>query len=114
VDHIEFLSQALQSDPHARDTMWRNLVNKDSSDDAELRAALLQSVPGHAGYDVAEARARLDALAAKSPASLEVARVARLRLSQLDDGSLGRDEVAALKQRLARVVDIERRLNPGK
>jgi len=114
VDHIEFLAQALQSDPHGRDAMWRDLVGQDNSDDAELRAALLQSVPGHAGYDVAEARARLDALAAKNPASLEVASVARLRLSQLNEGSQCRDEVAALKQRLARVVDIERRLNQGK
>lgn len=114
VDHIEFLTQALQSDAQGRDLMWRDLVNRDRSDDSELRAALLQSVPGHAGHDVAAARARLDALAAKNPASLEVASVARLRLSQLNEESQCRDEVTALKQRLARVVDIERRLNQGK
>jgi hypothetical protein len=114
VDHIEFLAQALQSDAPGRDAMWRDLVNKDRSDDSELRAALLQSVPGHAGYDVAAARTRLDALAAKNPGSLEVASVATLRLSQLNEGAQCRDEVAALKQRLARVVDIERRLNQGK
>jgi hypothetical protein len=114
VDHIEFLSQALQADARARDTLWRNLVNKDGSDDSELRAALLQSVAGHSGTNVAEARTRLDALAAKNPASLDVASVARLRLSQLNEGVQCRDEVAELKQRLARVVDIERRLNQGK
>jgi hypothetical protein len=114
VDHIEFLAQALQADAQGRDAMWRDLVRQDTSDDAELRAALLQSVPGHAGHDAAAARARLDALATKTPAALEVASVARLRLSQLNEGSQCRDEVAALKQRLARVVDIERRLNQGK
>jgi hypothetical protein len=114
VEHIEFLSQALQADARARDALWRNLVNKDGSDDSELRAALLQSVAGHSGTNVVEARARLDALAAKNPASLAVASVARLRLSQLNEGVQCRDEVAELKQRLARVVDIERRLNQGK
>lgn len=114
LDHIEFLTQALQSDARGRDTLWRNLVNGDGSDDSELRVALMQSVPGHAGYNIVEARARLDALAAKSPASLEVASIARFRLTHLNEGSQCRDEVAELKQRLARVVDIERRMNQGK
>ena len=114
VDHIEFLAQALQADAHTRDVMWRALGEPERSDDWELRAALMQSVPGHSGHDAQAARARLDALAAKNPASLEVASVARLRLSQLDEGTECRDEVAQLKQRLARVVDIERRLNHSK
>lgn len=114
VDHIEFLSQALQADPRGREALWRSLTGDDRSDDAELRVALMQSVPAHSGYDVAASRARLGALAAKNPASLEVASVARLRLSQLDEGNECRDEVAQLKQRLARVVEIERRLNTGK
>lgn len=114
VDHMEFLSQALRADPRGRDAMWRSLPNGGTSDDAELRVALMQSVPGHAGHDVAQARARLDALAVKNPASIQVASVARLRLSQLHEGAQCRDEVAELKQRLARVVEIERRLNQGK
>jgi hypothetical protein len=114
VDHIDFLSQALQSDARGRDAMWRELANGGNSDDAELRVALLQSVPGHVGYNAAEARARLDALASKNPAGLEVSSIAKLRLSQLNEGLQCRDEVAELRQRLARVVDIERRLNQGK
>lgn len=114
VDHIAFLSQALQSDPKGRELMWRELSVDERSDDAELRSALLQSVPGHSGTDLTVARQRLDALAVKNPASLEVASLARLRLAQLTENSQCRDEVAELKQRLARVVDIERRLNQGK
>lgn len=114
VDHIAFLSQALQSDPKGRELMWRELSADERSDDAELRSALLQSVAGHSGTDLNAARQRLDALAVKNPASLEVASLARLRLAQLTENAQCRDEVAELKQRLARVVDIERRLNQGK
>ena len=41
----------------------------------------------------------------------DVASVARLRLAQMHENADLRREVAELKQRLARVVDIERRLN---
>ena len=115
VDHLEFLTQALEADGHARARMWRLAEGGDGSDDAQLRAALLQSLPDHGGYDPAAARERLDALAVKPSGSTDVASVARLRLAQMDESSDLRREVAELKQRLARVVDIERRLNnPGK
>jgi len=115
VDHLEFLTQALEADGRARELLWRQYDVNDDSDDAQLRAALLQSLPDHSGYDPVAARARLDALAAKQPGSTDVASVARLRLAQLGDDNDCRREVAELKQRLARVVDIERRLNnPGK
>ena len=113
VDPLEFLTQALEADGDAREQLWRQTDGGDGSDDAQLRAALLQSLPDHSGYDPAAARARLDALAAKGPA--DVSRVARLRLAQLSGDHDCHREVAELKQRLARVVDIERRLNnPGK
>jgi hypothetical protein len=114
VDHLAFLSQALAADGKARETLWRDFSGADGSDDAQLRAALLQSLPNHSGTDLTAARQRLDALAAKSPASIEVASVARLRLAQMNEGAVCRDEIAELRQRLARVVDIERRLNQGK
>ena len=114
VDHLEFLTQALEADGRAREQLWRQYEGSEDSDDARLRAALLQSLPDHSGYDPATARTRLDALAVK-PGSDDVASVARLRLAQLSDDNDCRREVAGLKQRLARVVDIERRLNnPGK
>jgi len=114
-DHLEFLTQALAADRRAREELWRQVESADGSDDAQLRSALLQSLPGHSGYDLATARTRLDVLAVKQPGSADVASVARLRVAQLNDDSDCHREVAALKQRLARVVDIERRLNnPGK
>ena len=114
VDHLAFLSQALEADGKGRETLWRDQSGEGGSDDAQLRIALLQSLPNHSGYDATAARQRLDALAAKNPASIEVASVARLRLAQMNEGVDCRSEVAELKQRLARVVDIERRLNQGK
>jgi hypothetical protein len=115
IDHVDFLAQALEADGRAREQLWRDYGGAAGSDDAQLRAALLQSLPDHSGYDPVAARARLDALAVKQPGSTDVASVARLRLAQLSDDNDCRREVAELKQRLARVVDIERRLNnPGK
>ena len=115
VDHLDFLTQALEADGRAREQLWRQYDGSDGSDDAQLRAALLQSLPDHSGYDPVAARARLEALATKQPGSADVASVARLRLAQFSDDNVCRREVAELKQRLARVVDIERRLNnPGK
>ena len=115
VDHLAFLTQALEADGRAREQLWHRYEGGDGSDEAQLRAALVQSLPDHGGYDPAAARARLDALAVKQPGSVDVASVARLRLAQMDESSDLRREVAELKQRLARVVDIERRLNnPGK
>ena len=114
-DPLAFLTQALEADGRAREQLWRQTDESDASDDAQLRAALLQSLPHHSGYDLVAAHARLEALAAKQPDRAGVAGVARLRLAQLSDDSECRREVAQLKQRLARVVDIERRLNnPGK
>lgn len=111
VDHLEFLSQALSADARAREALWKSSAGGADSDDAQLRIALLQSLPNHSGYDPAAARQRLQALAAKNPTSVEVASVARLRLAQLDDSEGCRAEVQELKQRLAKVVDIERRMN---
>ena len=111
VDHLDFPVQALQADSRAREQLWRDYGAAAGSDDAQLRAALLQSLPDHSGYDADRARARLDALAVKHPVSVDVASVARLRLAQMNENAGLRSEVAELKQRLARVVDIERRLN---
>jgi len=114
VDHLGFLTQALEADPKAREALWRFHAGGDGSNDAQLRTALLQSLPNHSGYDAAAARRQLDALATGKPTSPDVASVARLRLAQLGESTECHSEVTELKQRLARVVDIERRLNQGK
>jgi len=115
-DHLTFLSQALDADARTRETLWRDFGARATggSDDALLRVALLQSLPNHSGYDAAAARVRLDALASRNPVSVQVAAMARLRLAEMGDSAECRDEVAQLKQRLARVVEIERRMNQEK
>lgn len=110
-DHLAFLTQALAADPHAREALWRGAAAREDSEDAQLRTALLQSVPHHSGYDPARARERLDALASRSPGSRDVAMVARLRLAEMGETAACRSEAAELRARLSRVVDIERRLN---
>ena len=83
LDHLGFLTQALDADAKGREALWRYHAASGKSDDAQLRTALLQSLPNHSGYDPAAARERLDALASKNPASIDVASVARLRLAQM-------------------------------
>lgn len=112
-DHLDFLVQALAADARGREVLWHAVSAAEPTDDAQLRVALLQSVPDHSGYDPAAARARLDALASRRPASRDVAMVARLRLAELGETAECRSEATELRQRLSRVVDIERRLNPG-
>ena len=111
VDHLAFLTRALDADPKGREALWRSYGHGDASDESQLRVALLQSVPGHSGYDPAAARVRLDALAGQNPAPVEVASVARLRLAEMNETVECRTDATELRARLARVVDIERRLN---
>ena len=110
-DHLAFLSQALQAEPPERELLWRGLAGAPPSEDQQLRVALMQSLPNHSGHDPAAARARLDALAARHPGLRDVAAVARLRLAELDETAACRSEATELRARLARVVDIERRMN---
>lgn len=113
-DTLAFLSQALEADARAREIMWKDFGALRDTPDAEVRAAVLQSLPGHSGYDLPAARQRLEALGASGATPADTARVARLRLAELGEVAECRAETAELRQRLARVVDIERRLNQGK
>ena len=113
-DHVGFLTRALDADARGREALWRTYGTGDASHEARLRVALLQSVPHHPGYDPAAARAQLEALAGQNPAPRDVATVARLRLAEMSETVECRDETAELRARLARVVDIERRMNQDK
>lgn len=110
-DHVAFLTRVLDADPKGREALWRSYGSGDDSPEARLRVALLQSVPHHPGSDPVAARARLEALAEQNPAPLAVASVARLRLAEMSETVECRNETTELRARLARVVDIERRLN---
>ncbi len=112
--HVDFLSRALVADGSARESMWRNTQPGKRSQDAQLRRALMQSVPGHSGYDPGAGEAALQLLLNEDPPS-DIIAVARMRLAQLRTELRGaaecRQEVGQLKQRLSRVVNIERKLN---
>jgi len=110
-DHVDFLAEASGADARTRETLWRANSGGDGSDDALLRAALLQSLPNHSGYDLPAARQKLEALSTKTPVSPAVMSVARLRLAELSEVAECRTEVSDLKRRLTQVVDIERRMN---
>lgn len=113
-DHVDFLARALTADGQAREALWRNAPPASRSQDAALDRALLQSVPGHSGYDPQAAEAGLkDLINDGPPPALES--LARLRLAEIKTEGRAtvecRQENAQLKQRLSRVVDIERKLN---
>lgn len=113
-DHIDFLTRALAADAQTRETWWRNAPPAKQSQGAALDRALLQSVPGHSGYDPMAAESALNSLINEQmPSDMEA--VARLRLAELKTerhaAAECRQENAQLKQRLSRVVEIERKLN---
>jgi hypothetical protein len=109
-EHLEFLVEALTADSQRRESLWQATLKENPGEDASLRRALLRSVPGHSGYDLAAAEADLQALLAQSP-SADVAPVARARLEDLRATNACRAEVDQLKRRLSKVADIERRLD---
>jgi hypothetical protein len=105
---IEFLDHTAQATPAARDTEWRSLsASRDHDEDHALRLALLQSFPGHSGYDPGEAQHGLRALLAKNPSG-EAAMAARLRLAEMNEQAGLVAENQDLKRRLSKLVDIER------
>jgi len=113
-DYLEYLSRALTAEGSTRESMWRAAQGAGRSQSASLRRALMQSVPGHSGYDPASAETSLQSLLNDQPAS-DVAAVAKLRLAELKTEGRSaaecRQEVGQLKARLSQVVDIERKLN---
>jgi hypothetical protein len=108
-DQVTFLAMALEADAGAREALWKSAAAARASDDAALRVALLQSLPGHSGYDPAAAHDALQRLAARATAP-QVAAVARMRLASVDQDAAMTAEIAQLRQRLARVVEIEKRM----
>ena len=110
---VEFLAEALSASPAAREALWQSLRSSDPGTDQKLRVALMQSVPEHSGYNRAAAQKRLRKLLTQrlNPGQRAVAQV---RLNELESSSQCQVEVQSLRQRMAAVVDIERRLNGGR
>ncbi|HEY9545599.1 MAG TPA: hypothetical protein VIR56_06315 [Solimonas sp.] len=86
--------------------------HQQESSENTLKRALLQSMPGHSGYDPGTARRRLSAISYSK--NTEDAALARIRLTEISNGSASddcRSEVHDLQQRLDKIVDIERTLD---
>jgi hypothetical protein len=109
-DHLEYLVRALTADTQQRESLWQAALKEPVGDEASLHRALLRTVPGHSGYDLAAAEAELQDLLSHSP-NADVAPVARARLEDLHLVNGCRQEVEGLKRRLSKVADIERRLD---
>lgn len=108
VGQSEFLIEALTAEPPAREALWQQAQRDRSGDVAVLRHALLRSVPGHSGYDIAAAESELQAFVGAEP-SASLALIARARLEDLRAARQSRAELDQLKRRLSKVADIERR-----
>ncbi|HUS23338.1 MAG TPA: hypothetical protein VM369_00170 [Candidatus Binatia bacterium] len=107
--HLEFYARAMSAEAADREQMWRDVSAAAPGEDAALRRALMQGVPGHSGYDPYASMAALEGVLERKP-SADVTAVARARLFELRDDNTCRDQVAALKRRLADLVNIERSL----
>lgn len=115
--HLDYWMAARASRGGERELLWQRARGSAPRNAAagELRLALLQSLDGHSGSDIPAAERRLRGLLARSP-DAAVTAIARLRLAELQESRHWRrqaessdQELAELKARLARLVDIERR-----
>jgi len=98
----------LDATPDQREKMWRHARKGDGSRESELRIAVMQSLPGHTGYDAPAARRHLQVLRGGTASDDEIAAVAQLRLAEMHAEDALRDENQSLRQRLSQLVDIER------
>lgn len=108
VAQYEYLMQALAADAPAREALWQDLQLQSEGRHKALRQALLRSVPGHTGHDLAAAESELQAFLAQGPQS-GLAPVAKARLEDVRAQRACRIEVESVKRRLSKVADIERR-----
>ena len=106
---LDFIAQMTAASPAAREAQWQSMRADNSADDsAELRIALMQSIPDHSGYDPVAARRRLKAFLLRKP-SQDLAAVARMRVEEIDSGNACHEELSAMRKRMSMMVDIERR-----
>src|SRR3546814_12499636 len=72
------------SSPGKREALWRNVRHQQESSENTLKRALLQSMPGHSGYDPGTARRRLSAISYSK--NTKAAALARIRLTAPTNG----------------------------
>lgn len=109
-DHLGYLARALAAEPSQRERLWQEALQEPTGEEASLHRALLRTVAGHSGHDMATAETELQSLLAQSPSD-DIGSVARARLEDLRVANACRHEVENLKRRLSKVADIEKRLD---
>lgn len=107
-EQLDFMAQVLSATPAAREATWQQLRSAANTERNELRIGLMQSVPGHSGYDPVAAQRRLHGFVSRTT-SPELASVARVRLAEIAAASSCREEVLDLRRRMTMMVDIEKR-----
>ncbi len=110
VDELEFLGRAENGDPSEYAALWKETLAAPRSQERSLRIALLQSIPGHTGYDPADAQRKLRSLIAQNPPA-GMAAVVRMRLDELNSREQCLAQTRELQHRLTEVVDIERQMD---
>lgn len=105
----EMLVETLGADQRQLEAQLASASQEPPSPASDLRVALLQSVPGYNGSNRSAAEIRLNALAQNAPP--EIAAVAKARLNELRRGAECQSEVRVLKDRVEKLVDIERKSN---
>lgn len=111
-DDLVFLSKALSAGPAARATMWQTTLSIKDAHHRALREAILESTPGQGYNPEAASRSLRALLAAESdPGS---AAIERLQLSQIDSGLRCQAEAHELRQRMARLVEIEQQTDSSR
>lgn len=114
-ESVEFFAEAVAAGPQAREAMWQSLRGGDPGTEQKLRMALLQSLPEHSGYNRTAAQRNLRKLLGRSsPLNSSQRAVARVRLHELESATACQVEVQSLRQRMAAVVEIERKLGKGR
>jgi hypothetical protein len=107
---LDFMVSAINAPPELREKLWRQYRGATGSESGRLRIALLESLPGHSGYDTAAAQRDLRRIGArKSDADLR--NLAKLRLAELDAQRELQASNADLQRRLDQIVSIERGLD---
>jgi len=109
-DPLTDLADVVGSDPAMREALWLAARKDNATPRAQLHTALLQSVPGHSGFDPGAAEHNLQALLA-GDAPPDVATAARARLAELKASGNCQTRVEELRKQVTKIVEIERKMN---
>ena len=106
-NHLQMISAILDGDAERRQQLWFIHGPREQPAHERLYKAVLRSVPGHPGHNPVLADQQLQQIAA-DPEHPDLALLARIRLHGLREVGAAGAEVRTLKQRLERIVEIER------